>query len=188
MSQSELFPNVPCPRCYAPAGKPCFDMRHGWGRLDGQGDRQAEGRVEAWLRAHKEHAAPGAARVVSATDTTTVLVYADTPPSLNRMGTRGSHWTTTSAKTQWQQDIGMLLLAHRVPRNLHHVTASAVLRFPVRRGRDEDNHAWLLAKALGDALVNGWLPDDTPEHFHFTGLTFDPEPGPRRTTITLRLR
>jgi hypothetical protein len=125
---------------------------------------------------------------VTAIGTTTALYVADTPPSLNRMGTRGSHWATSRAKKQWQQNLGMLLLVNGVPRNLHHVTASAVLRFPVRRGRDEDNHAWLLAKALGDALVNGWLPDDTPEHFRFAGLTFDPEPGPRRTTITLRLR
>jgi hypothetical protein len=126
--------------------------------------------------------------VQSCVHTIAVLVHADTPPSLNRMGTRGSHWATSRAKKQWQQNLGMLLLVNRIPRNLQHVTASAVLRFPTRRRRDEDNHSWLLAKALGDALVNGWLPDDTPEHFRFAGLTFDPEPGPRRTTITLRLR
>lgn len=26
----ERPPDVDCPRCYAPAGRPCFDMRHGW--------------------------------------------------------------------------------------------------------------------------------------------------------------
>ena len=48
-----------------------------------------------------------------------------------------------------------------------------MLRFPARRRRDSGNYRVMLEKALGDALVEGgWLPDDTPEHYEFGGVTF----------------
>ena len=116
---------------------------------------------------------------------TVELVYADVPPSLNRVGTRGSHWAVTSAKARWHSIFAVLLVEARLPRHLDVVEASAVLRFPTRRRRDEGNFRWLIEKALGDALVPRWLPDDTPDRYRFFGVEFDPERGPRRTTLTV---
>lgn len=73
-------------------------------------------------------------------------------------------------------------------RGYYRVRASAVLRFPKRRRRDEGNFRAPLEKALGDALQHrGIIADDTPDHFTFGELTFDPEPGPSRTTITMEV-
>lgn len=115
------------------------------------------------------------------------LSYDDVPPSLNRMGTRGSHWTVTRTKTRWQDIFEQLLMASGLERGQGRVRATASLRLPVRRKRDEGNYRWLLEKALGDALVNGrWLLDDTPDYFTFGAVTFE-EPGPPRTTVTLEV-
>jgi len=115
------------------------------------------------------------------------LVYNDVPPSLNRLGTRGSRWTVTRQKTRWQDIFEQLLMASGLLRDQEQIRATAQIRLPVRRRRDEGNYRWLLEKALGDALVNGrWLPDDTPEYFTFGEVTFE-EPGPARTTVTLEV-
>jgi hypothetical protein len=117
------------------------------------------------------------------------IVYDKVPPSLNKMGSRGGHWPVTNAKKEWQRTIEGLLMAQRVPRNLRHVTVRATLRFPVVRGRDNGNFAWLLDKACGDALVNGgWLPADTPGHYRFADVTFDKQLGAPRTTLQLSYR
>jgi hypothetical protein len=110
----------------------------------------------------------------------------DVPPSLNRMGARGNPRIFHRHKKRWQQDVEMLLLAARTTRPLPPpVTVEAVLRFPVRRTRDEGNFRVLLEKATGDALVNGgWLSDDAPEHYRFKAVTFDPDIGVRRTLLT----
>jgi hypothetical protein len=114
------------------------------------------------------------------------LTYADTVPSLNRIATRGSRHAVHREKKRWQEIIAQLLLLARLPRELPHVSAHASLRFPVARRRDAGNHAWLLDKALGDALTQlGVVADDTPEHYEFTGLTFEATPGPKRTLIFL---
>lgn len=116
------------------------------------------------------------------------MVHPAVPPSLNKIGSRGSsHWAYTTAKKNWQQLIGAMLMLNRVPRGLQFVHVDATLRFPVRRGRDAGNFAWMLDKACGDALTKGgWLPDDVPDHYEFGELTFDPELGPPRTTLRLR--
>lgn len=115
-----------------------------------------------------------------------VLDIPQTPPSLNALGTRGSHWVVTRAKREWQQIFEGCLLAGHVQRQLGLVRASAVMRFPTRRRRDEGNYRWLLEKALGDALTNGgWLEDDTADLFRFAQLDFDAEVGAPRTLVTL---
>lgn len=119
-----------------------------------------------------------------------------TPPSLNRVGGSGSWRTWNRHKKAWQADVEvwlMLMTAEMtLPPRLEHVDASVRLRFPVRRRRDTGNFQALLEKAIGDALVGDpkvweqgrWLPDDTPEYYAFTGLEFEPEPGPAKTQIT----
>lgn len=112
------------------------------------------------------------------------LIYDDVPPSINVIASRGSHWPVTTAKKTWQGICEVLLLTAKLPRPLDAVHATASLRFPVNRVRDEGNFRWLLEKALGDALVNGgWLADDDPARFTFGALTFEAECGPKRTTI-----
>lgn len=113
---------------------------------------------------------------------------ADTPPSLNRLG-RSHPLHQHRVKRDWQNTLGMALLAAAVPRPLPGpVTATARLRYPVRRRRDEGNLRWLLEKALGDTLhQGGWLPDDTPDHYLFGRVTFDPDRGAPRTTLTITI-
>lgn len=106
----------------------------------------------------------------------------ETPPSLNRVA--GRRWEWTKAKRRWQTDLGVLLMAERLPRGLQRVEASAVLTFPTNRRRDEGNYRSLLEKSLGDALVEGgWLDDDTPDYFAFNAVTF--ALGSARTTLDL---
>jgi len=107
------------------------------------------------------------------------------PPSVNTLAY--AHWRKTRAHKQaWQRDLGMLLLSERLPRPLLRVDAWATIRFRQRRQRDEGNFRFLIEKSLGDALVaGGWLPDDTPEHFSFGSVEFDPQTGPARTMVHL---
>lgn len=113
------------------------------------------------------------------------IVMPFTPPSLNRAG-RNNPLAQHHLKTRLQHDLELYLLNAKLPRPLGAVRASAVLRFPARRRRDEGNYRWLLEKALGDALVNGrWLTDDTPASFRFGELSFDGERGDAQTTLRL---
>lgn len=118
------------------------------------------------------------------------LVYDDTPPSLNKVGSRGgSHWAFTTAKKMWQGVFITLLLQRRVPKGVRSVQATAVLRFPSKRRRDEGNYRALLEKALGDALVLARvIHDDTPDRFRFGKVEFDEERGKARTLIRLEVR
>jgi hypothetical protein len=117
------------------------------------------------------------------------LEYGETPPSFNVVGTRGTHWPVTGAKKHWQRTLEQLLMAVGVPRyGMGQAFAGARLRFPSAHGRDSGNFSWILEKALGDALVNaGVIPDDTAAQFCFTGVEFERERGPDRTTIVLWL-
>lgn len=116
-----------------------------------------------------------------------------TPPSLNRMATRGNRFAVRSAKRSLQNDLTLMLLAERVPEPLTLVKASAELRFAQRRRRDPGNFSWLLEKALGDALAphdtnapHRWLPDDTAEYFVFCApVTIAADPGRPYTRVSL---
>ena len=89
------------------------------------------------------------------------------PPSLNQIGYR-SHWAVgRKAKRDWEQWLSIALMEQRVPRGLKSVSATATIRFEQKRRRDEGNFRALIEKALGDVLQNGWIEDDTPEHYRF---------------------
>ena len=114
------------------------------------------------------------------------LTLLSTPRSINALGTRGSWKARHYAKKGLESELQTHLMVAAVPRNIQRVVASAQLRFPTRRRRDEGNFREPLEKALGDALVSGgWLPDDTPEHFRFERLEFVSEPGSAYTRISL---
>jgi hypothetical protein len=102
-----------------------------------------------------------------ATPEQATLSIPGTPPSLNAIGYR-SHWAVgRKAKQEWEGWLSIALMEQKVPRGLRSVTAKATIRFKQRRRRDEGNFRALLEKALGDVLQNGWIPDDTPEHYRF---------------------
>lgn len=117
------------------------------------------------------------------------LSLPDVPASLNRVGSRGrSHWAWTNEKKKWEGLIGIGLMQAKVPRGLMRVEATAILRFPTKRRRDEGNFRTMLEKALGDILVSGgWLPDDDPDCFSFRELSFDSDKGPAETRIRLKV-
>lgn len=118
--------------------------------------------------------------------TTYEVLLPYTPPSLNRSG-RAHPKAQHRIKTALQRDLEVLLLEAKVPRPVTSVFATAVMRFPTVRRRDEGNHRWLLEKALGDALVNGgWLSDDTPLYYRFGRVAFSPAQGPCVTIIQLQ--
>jgi hypothetical protein len=122
----------------------------------------------------------------SEVESVVTLELGDVPPSLNRVGSRGSHWAYDDKKRQWQTDLGLLLMAAKLPRGLERVEASASLRFPTVKRRDEGNFSWMLEKALGDALTEGrWLKDDQAGMYSFTGITFEDELGPKRSLVTV---
>lgn len=107
------------------------------------------------------------------------------PPSQNTR--RGEHWAATRRrKAQLQADFFILLTQAKLPK-LSKVHATASIRLPKNRRRDEGNYRDALEKALGDALQLQWLPDDTPEHFTFGAVVFEEETGAPRTRITLEV-
>lgn len=132
--------------------------------------------------------APYASGILGAPEPQSIytLTLPSTPRSINALGTRGSWKARHFAKKGLERELQTYLMVAGVPRNLTRVVASATLRFPTRRRRDEGNFREPLEKALGDALVSGgWLPDDTPEHYRFDRLEFSDEPGSAFTRISL---
>jgi hypothetical protein len=115
------------------------------------------------------------------------IEFASTPPSFNSLGYRQAHWSRMRrVKHAWVNDIAALLWAAKLPKPLAFARATAELRFPQRRRRDEGNFRVLLEKATGDALqLGGWLPDDDAAHYSFGRVTFDAERGRARTLLTV---
>lgn len=110
------------------------------------------------------------------------------PKSLNRVGSRGSHFAFHREKKAWEGMIVIALLEEKVPKNVDRVEAGATLYPPTAHRRDEGNYRTMLEKCLGDALQLGWLPDDDPGHFQFKELTFgEKRPKPGLTVIKLYL-
>lgn len=122
------------------------------------------------------------------------LVYDDTPPSLNKVGSRGNapgaHWDFRNHKHMWQMTLEQALMSQRAPRRgTVQAFAGARMRFPrPNTRRDSGNFSMMIEKALGDALVNyGAIPGDTAKEFFFAGVEFEREGGPHRTTVALYL-
>lgn len=107
-----------------------------------------------------------------------------TPPSYNV--TAHAHWhKVRRVKQEWQQFCWAALMEQKVPKGLGAVTATAILRFPQRRRRDEGNFRVIIEKALGDSLVlGGYIPDDTPEHYRFGSVELI-APAPKAETILI---
>lgn len=116
------------------------------------------------------------------------LQLPDLPPSLNRVGSRGSHMAFWREKKKWEGMLQIALLEKRVPRGVEYIEATATLHFPTKHRRDEGNFRMMLEKALGDVLVSGgYLPDDTPDHYRFDRCQFGETRKPGETWITLEI-
>jgi len=140
--------------------------------------------VELVLRKPSRRGPPTEQRVL-ATAHGAVLEIGGTPPSFNV--TAGAHWTKhRKAKRDWQDWLGLAMMAKAVPRKLLRVEATARVQFPAERRRDEGNFRVVLEKALGDVLVEGdWLPDDTPDRYTFGAVTIDAPMPVHQTLVTL---
>lgn len=111
-----------------------------------------------------------------------------TPPSLNATGASRSWQRFYREKKKWQGFCIIALLEMKVPKGAARVEATAKLRFPTTRRRDEGNFRVVLEKALGDALqLHGTIADDTPDQFSFGKVTFDEEKGEGLTIVELEL-
>jgi hypothetical protein len=111
------------------------------------------------------------------------ILHHGAPPSLNLSAAGGSNpWVFDGIKKVWQKRLTEMLEHADLPRPLRSVVAEGLICFPDRRGRDQGNFRFLLEKALGDALqegypgisAGGWLLDDEfyPEvHYEFGGLS-----------------
>lgn len=111
------------------------------------------------------------------------------PPSLNTVGSRG-HWRSwQTAKKLWEQRLVTLLRDEGVPAHSGaFAKVTAILTVPDKRRRDAGNYGALLEKSCGDALVRaGILPDDTPEHWSWTSVTFAHVPREKATTVIVEL-
>lgn len=108
------------------------------------------------------------------------------PVSYN--ATRYAPWYVARAKAQPFRDaLTLMIRTSPLPRNLDLVVATAQLTFPLRRQRDEGNFRTPLEKALGDVLVSeGYLKDDTPDHYRVERVLLREEPGDAETLLLLR--
>jgi hypothetical protein len=78
------------------------------------------------------------------------------PPSLNEGGSGMDRMAFQALKGAWQWALADALEASGLPRGLEAVTAEVLVGFETRASRDEGNLRWMIEKALGDALVDGY--------------------------------
>lgn len=109
-------------------------------------------------------------------------------PSVNVLGS-GNQFAHQAMKQAWQARWCELLEQADLPRPLGRVLVEAEITFPDRKGRDQDNYRNMLAKSLGDALVEGgWLAKDEfypVTFFEFGNLTAVYEKGVARTRLVV---
>lgn len=111
------------------------------------------------------------------------------PDSFNRIGASGNWRAWQAKKKEWEARIADMLRVQGVPMHTGmFARTTAILTVPDRRRRDAGNFGVVLEKALGDALQRcGVIPDDTPEHWSWTSVTFSHDPRQKATTIVVSL-
>lgn len=109
------------------------------------------------------------------------------PVSFNQ--TRYAHWAVVRSKNMALSDaLTYYLRGSDLPKDCPAIIATAELRFPSKRRRDEGNFRTPLEKILGDVLTReGFIADDTPDQFRFERLTFLLDSGPPLTRLILRV-
>lgn len=111
--------------------------------------------------------------------TVVVLTYDEIPPSSNDnhgVGGRGHPKAIGKTKRKWGEIFDGLLIASKLPRDLHRVRVTCELKFTDKRRRDADNFYFPIAKPLGDSLTKGlYIPDDTWAHYEFERVRISPD-------------
>lgn len=111
------------------------------------------------------------------------------PKSFNVVGASGNWRVWQTAKKTWEARIVQLIRESGMPVGQDvFAKTTAILTVPTRRRRDAGNFGVILEKALGDALqVAGVIPDDTPEYWSWTSVTFTHTPREKATTFVIEL-
>ncbi|PTL55776.1 hypothetical protein [Paraconexibacter algicola] len=111
------------------------------------------------------------------------------PRSFNRVGASGSWRVWQTHKKLWERRLVALLGEEGVPvASGAFARTTAILTVPDRRRRDAGNFGVVLEKSLGDALqLAGVIPDDTPEWWSWTSVSFSYERGASATTFVVTL-
>lgn len=114
--------------------------------------------------------------------TVITVEHNDIPPSANDALFRTHHQRAQRIKKQWQETFGRLLMLSGLPRGLDKVTVTVELKFTdPYRTRDSDNYYLGISKPLGDALKNGWIPDDSPDHYAFERVRISNQAAKQKT-------
>jgi hypothetical protein len=106
------------------------------------------------------------------------------PPSMNDIVGQGTRWRYTKAKRDWTAILKPAIVRAGLE-PCDRIVAVGEITFPTRAKHDQGNYRFMLEKALGDVLQDGWLPDDSWDHYEFSDLTCRYEKGVRRTRICL---
>lgn len=90
------------------------------------------------------------------------------PPTFNIFGSSANPHAWQSMKQSWEAAIYRRLEAAGLPRGLGYCLVEAEVSFGDAIERDQDNHVVVIAKACGDALVEGgWLRKDKWNFYEF---------------------
>lgn len=107
------------------------------------------------------------------------------PDSFNVMAGRDPN-VYRSIVDKWRPVLTAALEASKLPKGLAGVMVEAEVSFGDAVGRDRGNHAVMLDKALGDALVaGGWLASDSWARYGFGELQRREERGVNRTRLAI---
>lgn len=95
------------------------------------------------------------------------------------------HWAGYSdILGAWKHDVFYLCKEQKIPK-MARVRVSAVIYFPDRRRRDQDNFEFGLRKMLGDSLKGVVIFDDDPSYLTWGEIAFEIDRHDPRTEVTL---
>ena len=111
------------------------------------------------------------------------------PQSFNRVGGTSSWRVWQTHKKQWEDRLVAGIVDAGIPAHTGmFARTTAVLEVPTRRRRDAGNFGVILEKALGDALQRASvIPDDTPEFWSWTSVSFVHTPREKRTLVVVQM-
>lgn len=111
------------------------------------------------------------------------------PQSFNRVGGTSSWRVWQTHKKAWEDRMVAAIVDAGIPAYTGlFARTTAVLEVPTRRRRDAGNFGVILEKALGDALQRASvIPDDTPEWWSWTSVSFRNTPREKRTVVVVQL-
>lgn len=112
------------------------------------------------------------------------------PPSYNAIGTGrgtgGAAMVGANLLRTWKDILSGHLKESGLSKDLQVVYAEGQITFPTQGDRDQGNFRIIIEKALGDVLEGeGYIPNDSWDHYEFGNLTMRIEPGVSATRLVL---